>query len=175
MAKHYSLRPATIKKTRRRIPEVLLASLGLLIMMTACQSGDSGTAAHESNNTAASSSTSDSAAASPESSSEASPTQTANSHGRTRTVVLKATSSGTGLVVHGAGGSTSSEEFTGEWTKTVENVDKIDGYVLTVTGDILDDSSQVSCQIVVAGEVEEEASGSGSVGGATCILPSDFL
>ena len=93
----------------------------------------------------------------------------------TRTIELKATATGTGNVLHGAAGSTNTEQFEGEWSKTINDVPNKDGYVLTVTGDIMDPNSKVTCQVLVDGKVEKEATGTGSGGGASCILDAKFF
>lgn len=85
------------------------------------------------------------------------------------TVLLEATASGEGHVVWGADGGTNTETFTGTWSKEVPSDTGM--LTLTVTGDILDENSEVSCTLTIDGEVKDEATGSGAAGGATCIQP----
>ena len=94
----------------------------------------------------------------------------------TRTLEISATATGDGTVLHGATGSSNSEKFTGEWSKTVE-LPKDEGYTVSVTGDIFnsDDSQQVSCKIIVDGKVEEEKTGSGSAGSAFCNVSPKYF
>ncbi|MFC2764104.1 MAG: MmpS family transport accessory protein [Rothia dentocariosa] len=94
----------------------------------------------------------------------------------TRTLEISATATGDGTVLHGATGSSNSEKFSGEWSKTVE-LPKDEGYTVSVTGDIFnsDDSQQVSCKIIVDGKVEEEKTGSGSAGSAFCNVSPKYF
>lgn len=62
-----------------------------------------------------------------------------------------------------------------EWTKTIEDVKNSEAYTFTVAGDTADKSSEVTCQILVDGKVEQEAKGSAAAGEATCVLPAKFL
>lgn len=94
----------------------------------------------------------------------------------TRTVEVYATATGGGTVLYGESGSTNSEKFTGEWSTTVE-LPKKELYSVSVSGDIFsgDDSQQVSCKIVVDGEIEEEKTGSGTAGHAFCSVSPKYF
>lgn len=85
------------------------------------------------------------------------------------TILLEATASGEGHVMWGVDGGTNTESFTGTWSKEVP----ADSGMLTfsVTGDILDETSEVSCTMTIDGEVKDEATGSGAAGGAVCVQP----
>jgi len=97
-----------------------------------------------------------------------------------RTIELKATTTGTGKVLHGEAGIVGTDHFQGKWSKTFKdapNKEKytLDGYVLTVTGDITDPNSKVTCQILVDGKIEQEATAIGDEDGASCIIDAKFF
>lgn len=86
------------------------------------------------------------------------------------TILLEATASGEGTVLWGADGGTNTESFTGSWSMEVPEPEG--GMMsVTVTGDLLDDSSTVTCTMTINDEVVDEAEGSGAAGGASCIQP----
>lgn len=93
----------------------------------------------------------------------------------TRTVELRATATDSGNLLYGVEGATNTDKFEKEWTKTIEDVKNSEAYTLTVAGDTADKSSEVTCQILVDGKVEQEAKGSAAAGEATCVLPAKFL
>lgn len=87
------------------------------------------------------------------------------------TVTLEATATTTGTVIWGdLDGSTNTEQFTGTWTKEIAPEDGA-LYHVTVTGDFMDENSEVTCQLSVDGELKEEATGTGSAGSASCTQP----
>ncbi|PWF88021.1 hypothetical protein CIK52_01610 [Kocuria rosea] len=88
------------------------------------------------------------------------------------TVTFEATASTTGTVIWGnLDGSTNTEDFTGTWTKEVTPKESSELYNVTVTGDFMDDSSEVTCKLYVDGELKDEATGTGSAGSASCTQP----
>ena len=88
----------------------------------------------------------------------------------TETVVLEVTADPSGTVIWGDVGSSNSESVSGTWTREVPAEDD-SIYTVSVTGDVMDESSTVSCRILVEGEVVDEASGSGAMGSALCAQP----
>lgn len=100
---------------------------------------------------------------------ESAPVADAEKADEVDTVLLEATASGEGHVMWGSDGGTNTESFTGTWSKEVPSDAGM--MSLTVTGDILDEDSEVSCTLTIDGEAKDEASGSGATGGATCIQP----
>lgn len=87
------------------------------------------------------------------------------------TVTLEATASTNGTVIWGdLDGSTNTEQFTGTWTKEIAPKDGA-LYHVTVTGDFMDESSEVTCKLYVDGDLKEEATGTGSAGSASCTQP----
>lgn len=88
------------------------------------------------------------------------------------TITLEATASTTGTVIWGnLDGSTNTEEFTGTWTKEITPKDSTEMYNVIVSGDFMDESSEVSCKLYVDGELKDEATGTGSAGSASCTQP----
>lgn len=162
-------------KKKKKWPWILGAILLLLIIIAACSPKSSNTSAPAESSSTPAATQEETQEATPAETTEAAPAEeTTQADKNVRTVELRATSTSTGNVMHGAGGSTNTEQFTGEWNKTVEGVKNTDGYVLTVTGDFMDQNSKVTCQILVDGKVEDEATGTGSAGGATCTLDPKF-
>ncbi|WP_424347333.1 hypothetical protein [Kocuria sp. CH-021] len=88
------------------------------------------------------------------------------------TVTLEATSTTTGNVMWmDLDGSSNTEDFSGTWTKEIALKDSTETYTFTVMGDLMDDTSEVTCKLYVDGELEDEATGTGSAGSATCTQP----
>lgn len=88
------------------------------------------------------------------------------------TVTLEATATTTGMVMWmDMDGSSHTEEFTGTWSKEIPLEDGTETYTLSVTGDFMDESSEVSCKLYVDGELKDEATGTGSAGSASCSQP----
>lgn len=88
------------------------------------------------------------------------------------TITLEATSTaGTGNVSWGDFSSTNTEEFSGEWSKDVPPLENGELYTVTVVGDLMSEDAEVSCKIIIDGEVVDEATGSGSAGTASCSQP----
>lgn len=88
------------------------------------------------------------------------------------TVTLEATASTTGTVLWmDMDGSSNTEEFTGTWTKEIPLKDETETYTLSVTGDFMDESSEVTCKLYVDGELKDEATGTGAAGSASCSQP----
>lgn len=86
------------------------------------------------------------------------------------TILMEVTASGEGTVLWGADGGTNTESFTGSWSKEVPEPEG--GMMsVTVSGDILDESSTVTCTMTIDGEIVDEAEGSGAAGGASCMQP----
>ncbi|WP_346843649.1 hypothetical protein [uncultured Rothia sp.] len=162
-------------KKKKKWPWILGAILLLLIIIAACSPKSSNTSSPAPSASSSTATTEATQEAAPAETTESAPAEeTTQADKNVQTVELRATSTGTGNVMHGAGGSTNTEQFTTEWSKTVEGVKKSDGYMLTVTGDIMDQNSKVTCQILVDGKVEKEATGTGAGGGASCILDAKF-
>lgn len=87
----------------------------------------------------------------------------------TAKVEMQATSTGKGTVIWGEAGSSNTEEFTTNWSKTITGDEAKKGYVLTVTGDIMGDNSQkVGCTVLVNGQQKSHKEGSGQSGSAMC-------
>ena len=76
-----------------------------------------------------------------------------------------------GLVRPTTAGSTSTEQFTGSWTKEVQ-AENADTYTLSVTGDAIygDDSQEMGCTISVDGVQKESNSATGKMGSASCTV-----
>lgn len=83
-------------------------------------------------------------------------------------IVLKATATGEGRVSYGGSEGSSDRSFTGEWTHEVSRDGGEYLYLHTHNGNFMDESGEVTCQILVDGEVKSEGSGSGSAGFANC-------
>lgn len=85
------------------------------------------------------------------------------------TVELSVTATGKGSVMWSTGGSSNNEEFDKTWTKTLTGEDAKKGYTVTVSGDIMGDSSQeVSCSVKIDGKEKSSNKASGANGIATC-------
>ncbi|MGX5357570.1 hypothetical protein [Kocuria sp. KH4] len=88
------------------------------------------------------------------------------------TVTLEATASTTGTALWmDLDGSSNTEEFTGTWSKEIPLKDGNETYTLSVTGDFMDENSEVTCKLYVDGELKDEATGTGSAGSASCSQP----
>ncbi|MCI1219135.1 MAG: hypothetical protein LKF99_01140 [Bifidobacterium sp.] len=84
-------------------------------------------------------------------------------------VVLEATATGKGTVIWGEAGSTNTEDFNGQWSKTISGDDAKKGYTISVTGDFMGASDQkVSCTVTVNGQQKSHKEGSGTSGSAMC-------
>lgn len=67
---------------------------------------------------------------------------------------------------------TSSQQFSGSWSKTYTGDEAKDLTMLSVTGDIMgDNNQQVSCKVIVDGQEKVSKDASGSAGAATCNVP----
>lgn len=87
-------------------------------------------------------------------------------------VELVATSTGEGHVTYGTLGSTSSADFNGEW-KQEDQTKRKDGYNLHVSS--TEDGVEVTCKIIVNGEVKDEQKATGDgYSSADCRLSADF-
>ena len=84
---------------------------------------------------------------------------------------MTASATGAGTVIWGTAGSTSTEQFTGSWTKEVQ-AEAADTYTLSVTGDATygDDSQEMGCTISVDGEQKQANSATGKMGSASCTV-----
>lgn len=84
-------------------------------------------------------------------------------------VVMEATATGKGTVIWGEAGSTNTEDFNGQWSKTISGEDAKKGYTLTVSGDFMGGNDQkVGCTITVNGQQKSHKEGSGTSGSALC-------
>lgn len=85
------------------------------------------------------------------------------------TLVLHATATGNGSVVWGSDGSTNTEEFTGEWSKTLTGEEATGYYSLFVSGDFMaGDDQEMTCDITKNGKQVDSSKGTGSAGSASC-------
>ena len=144
--------PPKKKHTARNVIGVVVAVL-VIIMAVRCGTGGS-------------SSSGGSAA-------EASAGQASDTGGNSggKTVTMTASASGAGTVIWGTAGSTSTEQFTGSWTKEVQ-AENADTYTLSVAGDAIygDDSQEMGCTISVDGVQKESNSATGKMGSASCTV-----
>ena len=89
--------------------------------------------------------------------------------GNDKTLEFHATATGSGSVVWGSDGSTNTEDFTGEWSKTLTGDEASGYYTLFVSGDIMSgDSQEMTCEIVKNGKTVDSNKGTGSAGSASC-------
>lgn len=69
-------------------------------------------------------------------------------------------------------GSTSSQQFSGSWSKTYTGDETKDLSSISVTGDITGGNDQkVSCKVIVNGQEKDSKDASGSAGSAMCTVP----
>lgn len=102
-------------------------------------------------------------------STESSTSQTATPE---KTIELQATATGNGTAMIWENGSSSSQQFSGSWSKTYTGDEAKDLTMLSVTGDIMgDNNQQVSCKVIVDGQEKVSKDASGSAGTATCNVP----
>ena len=89
-----------------------------------------------------------------------------------KTIELQATATGNGTAMIWENGSSSSQQFSGSWSKTYTGDEAKDLTMLSVTGDIMgDNNQQVSCKVIVDGQEKVSKDASGSAGTATCNVP----
>ena len=89
-----------------------------------------------------------------------------------KTIELQATATGNGTVMIWENGSSSSQQFSGSWSKTYTGDEAKDLTMLSVTGDIMGgNDQQVSCKVIVDGQEKVSKDASGSAGTATCNVP----
>lgn len=86
-----------------------------------------------------------------------------------KSVTLKATcSSGECTAMWGGLSSNNSETFSGTFEKTISDLKDDEIYSITVTGDLLTDDQEFSCEALVGDKSHEKNSGSGNAGSAHC-------
>ena len=89
-----------------------------------------------------------------------------------KTIELQTTASGEGTVMIWENGSSSSQKFSGNWSKTYTGDETKDLTMLSVSGDIMGgDDQTVSCKVIVNGQEKVSKDASGSIGSATCDIP----
>lgn len=89
-----------------------------------------------------------------------------------KTIELQATATGNGTAMIWENGSSSSQQFSGSWSKTYTGDEAKDLTMLSVTGGIMgDNNQQVSCKVIVNGQEKVSKDASGSAGTATCDVP----
>lgn len=89
-----------------------------------------------------------------------------------KTIELQTTASGEGTVMIWENGSSSSQKFSGNWSKTYTGDETKDLTMLSVSGDIMGgDDQTVSCKVIVNGQEKVSKDTSGSIGSATCDIP----
>mgnify|MGYP002516754153 CR=1 FL=1 len=89
-----------------------------------------------------------------------------------KTVELQATATGNGSVMIWENGSTSTEHFSGSWSKTYTGDEAKDLESFSVTGDVMGgDNQQMSCKVIVNGQEKVSKDGSGAMGSAHCNVP----
>lgn len=89
-----------------------------------------------------------------------------------KTIELQATATGNGTAMIWENGSSSSQQFSGSWSKTYTGDEAKDLTMLSVTGDIMgDNNQQVSCKVIVDGQEKVSKDASGSAGTAICNVP----
>ena len=155
--------PPKKKHTARNVVGIVVAVI-VLIMVVRCSAGGSGSSGGSTAEASAGSS-----AASTASTAAGRASGTGGDGGKTVTMTASAT--GAGTVIWGTAGSTSTEQFTGAWTKEVQ-AEAADTYTLSVTGDAIygDDSQEMGCTISVDGEQKQANSATGKMGSASCTV-----
>lgn len=104
--------------------------------------------------------------------SSASSTETTPAKPAEKTIELQATATGNGTVMINENGSTSSQQFSGSWSKTYTGGETKDLTSISVTGDITGgNDQQVSCKVIVNGQEKVSKDASGAVGSAYCNVP----
>ena len=92
---------------------------------------------------------------------------------KVHTVEFRFKSNGPAYVVYGPSGSTSTENFNGEWSKTVE-VKGRDYYSATGYNQLFDGATEISCTVLVDGVEHESHDASGDHVSVTCSKPIDW-
>lgn len=107
--------------------------------------------------------------ASSTSSSTTSNSQSEASTSQEDTLELQATASGQGTALYGESGSSSTESFTQNWSKTFTGDDAKKFMTVSVTGDFTaGDDQKVSCTIIKNGKQISHKEASGAAGSAFC-------
>lgn len=89
-----------------------------------------------------------------------------------KTIELQATATGAGTAMIWENGSSSSQKFSGSWSKTYTGDEAKDLTMFSVTGDFMGgNDQQVSCKVIVDGQEKVSKDASGSAGTATCNVP----
>lgn len=89
-----------------------------------------------------------------------------------KTIELQATATGDGTAMIWENGSSSSQEFSGSWSKTYTGDEAKDLTMFSVNGDFMGgNDQQVSCKVIVDGQEKVSKDASGSAGTATCNVP----
>lgn len=69
-------------------------------------------------------------------------------------------------------GSSSNQDFSGQWSKTYTGDEAKGLSMFSVSGDIMGgNDQQVSCKVIVNGQEKDSKNASGSVGSAMCNIP----
>lgn len=159
--------PPKKKHTARNVVGIVVAVI-VLIMVVRCSAGGSGSSG---GSTAEASAGSSAASAASTASTAAGRASGTGGDGGGKTVTMTASATGAGTVIWGTAGSTSTEQFTGSWTKEVQ-AEAADTYTLSVTGDAIygDDSQEMGCTISVDGEQKQANSATGKMGSASCTV-----
>lgn len=89
-----------------------------------------------------------------------------------KTVELQATATGNGTVMIWENGSTSTQQFSGSWSKTYTGDEAKDLSSFSVSGDITGgNDQQVTCKVIVNGQEKVSKDASGTMGSAHCNVP----
>lgn len=92
-----------------------------------------------------------------------------------KTVTLKATSTGDGMVAFGNTSTQSSQSFSGEWSQDLTLEDWVDAATLSVSSATMGGDSEVTCEIIYEGATVVENTSSGELASASCTAASAEL
>lgn len=92
-----------------------------------------------------------------------------------KTVTLKATSTGDGMVAFGNTSTQSSQSFSGEWSQDLTLDDWVDAATLSVSSAAMGGDSEVTCEIIYEGATVVENTSSGELASASCTASSAEL
>ncbi|PJM75227.1 hypothetical protein CSQ87_06485 [Bifidobacterium simiarum] len=90
-----------------------------------------------------------------------------------KTVELQATATGEGTVMWFKNGSSNTEEFKGQWSKTFTGDEAKELTGLSVTGDVINggNDQKMTCKVIVNGEQKDAKEATGTTGSAFCTVP----
>ena len=89
-----------------------------------------------------------------------------------KTIELQATATGNGSVMWMKNGSSNSEQFNGNWSKTFTGDEAKELNSISVSGDLTGGNDQkVTCKVIVNGEEKDAKEASGAAGNAFCSVP----